>query len=126
MRKPPLILMLLLIGWWCFLLLMTHLPKPPPIGPDVGDKTAHLMAYGTLGLLLYLNLRVRGFSPSRAVAVAIAIVMVGGAVDEWTQPLTGRSCDLLDWCSDVAGAASAAEGMAVLDWLSFGRIRVEA
>ena len=35
------------------------------------------------------------------------IVMLSAAIDEWTQPLVGRVCDLNDWFADTIGAAIA-------------------
>ena len=35
------------------------------------------------------------------------VYSVYAAVDEWTQPLVGRSCGWMDWVSDVAGVAAA-------------------
>jgi VanZ family protein len=106
-----------LVLWWAFLLLMTHLPKPPPLGPEMNDKTAHLVAYAILGVLVYVNLRARGRAPALGGLLAISLVIVGGALDEWTQPISGRSCDLMDWCADVAGAATVCAALAGVEWL---------
>jgi VanZ family protein len=116
-RRMKHIFTYVLVLWWAFLLLMTHLPKPPPLGPEMNDRTAHLVAYSTLALLVYLNLRARGRAPALAAMLTIAAVIVSGALDEWTQPLTGRTCDLLDWCADVAGAATICAAMAGAEWL---------
>jgi VanZ family protein len=121
MRAGSTILLVFLVAWWAFLLTMTHLPKPPSALPHVGDKTLHLVAYAVLGGLLYANLRWRGADGPAAGLLTIAIVMLGGAVDEWTQPLSGRSCELADWCADVAGAALAAVGAAGAWWLGTRR-----
>ena len=115
MRKPQKILTILLILWWAYLLFMTHVPHPPYIGPRLTDKSKHMIAYGILGALLYINLRIRRRSPAEAVAATVAIVIAAGALDEWTQellPMFGRTAELMDWSADITGAAVATVALA--------------
>lgn len=65
----------------------------------------HVMIYGLLTWLLLRALAGRGWR--WAVPVTLVLVMAIGAVNELTQPLVGRSCSLLDWLIDLAGAAAA-------------------
>jgi len=103
--KPPLstIFRLTLAAYWLALAVVTHLPPAEIPKTNVSDKVAHLGAYFLLGLLLCLAVRSR----SSAVILVLGIVMLYGAVDELTQTLVGRSCELADWCADVAGGALA-------------------
>ncbi len=95
------------VGYWVTAFTLTHIPRVPPVGARGGDKTAHVIAYALLGALVYLSLwsggRVRGF----AALVTLGVALAYGALDELTQPLVGRSCELGDWVADAAGAALA-------------------
>jgi VanZ family protein len=80
--------------------ILTHLPPSRVPKLRMSDKIEHLMAFMLLGGLLYLCLRPR----VRQTLLIVAIVGAAyGAIDELTQPLVGRSCELLDWASDVSG-----------------------
>ena len=96
------------ILFWAALFCATHIPAPrlPPI--PVTDKTAHVVSYGTLALLLSLAVGARGTRSPAEVAMTVLPVMIAyGAIDEWSQIPVGRSCELADWYADVAGAATA-------------------
>ena len=49
-------LQIILAVYWLFAVVMTHIPKPPPMGPEVSDKLIHFLAYGLLGGLLFLTM----------------------------------------------------------------------
>jgi VanZ family protein len=102
-----------LILYWGFLLTMTHLPHPPRMR-DYGDKTLHLAAYGVLAFLLSMNFQIRKMAPERIIARVVVMVIIGGAIDEWTQPLFGRTCELMDWCADVAAAGGVSTAVAMV------------
>jgi VanZ family protein len=97
----------ILLGAYSIVLLMaTHWPKPPRIDVPGKDKTLHVVAYAILAGLLLIALT-RGTWLARGVkiaAAAVTIVAVAGALDEWTQPYFGRTCDFFDWLADMAGA----------------------
>ena len=71
----------------------------------VYSTSVHIVIYGLLTWLLLRALAGRGWR--WAVPVTLVLVMAIGAVNELTQPLVGRSCSLLDWLIDLAGAAAA-------------------
>lgn len=67
------------------------------------DKLAHFCVYGLLATMI-VRARFRGIGP----AATIVIVSIFGLTDEWHQYYTpGRSCDVMDWVADTAGAALA-------------------
>jgi VanZ family protein len=79
-----------------------------PTGVD--DKTAHYVAYMTLGLLVVRALA-HGL-PARItamVAIVALVVTIGyGATDEWHQSFVpGRSSELADLAADALGALGA-------------------
>jgi VanZ family protein len=75
-----------------------------------GDKVAHLGEYLVLGLLLVRALRatLRVSRPLFAAMIAIGIVVIVGASDEFLQSfIPGRQCDIFDLLADVLGGAIA-------------------
>lgn len=97
-----------LIIYWIAIFIGTSLPgsKLPP--KDVGDKVVHFLAYFGLSIFFnlaliiqkkYLNFKRNHFLYS------ILIIAVYGAFDEIHQLIIpDRSCDILDWTADIAGA----------------------
>ena len=77
------------------------------IAPFCVDKTEHIVAYGLLTGAIHLSLWPRRWSLLKTAIVVLVIIMVYGALDEITQPIFGRSCDILDWLADVSGCAIA-------------------
>jgi VanZ family protein len=112
-RAIPVWIILLL--YWGFLFYCTHLPAIT-IPLQANDKTAHYLAYGLLGGLLYLALWANNPRRSDLVFLVLVIGMCYGALDEWTQPLPWfrRTCDLVDWFADCAGLATADVGMTLI------------
>lgn len=67
------------------------------------DKFAHFCVYGLLATLL-VRARPQGSGPM----MTIIAVSIFGLTDEWHQYyVPGRSCDVMDWVADTAGAALA-------------------
>jgi VanZ family protein len=100
-------LQILLAIYWLIIFALTHLPAIdlPPV--KISDKIEHLLAYGALGGLLFLNLWVFRPSMTQIGILVLAIGMMYGAVDEWLQIPVHRDCDLLDWFADTTGVAVA-------------------
>lgn len=93
--------------YWLVLATATHLPNvAPPPGFDPGDKAEHLAAFGLLAVLLAVAWSFHRPMTWRSLAAILAIVAVYAAIDEITQPLTGRNRDPLDWIADVLGASA--------------------
>lgn len=101
-----------LVLYWLALCLATHWRNPWPPGgtPSYPDKLVHFTAYGVLaGLAVYalgkwLASRGRTLSAWHAAAI-LATIVAYGLLDEFTQPLTGRDFEWLDWAADTGGAA---------------------
>ncbi|HEX3869331.1 MAG TPA: VanZ family protein, partial [Pirellulales bacterium] len=68
------------------------------------DKLAHMAIYGGFAAIVLWNVEALSSRFWLPLFVSIVIVAVQGAVDEITQPLTGRLCDIYDWAADLAGA----------------------
>jgi VanZ family protein len=85
----------------------------------VNDKTAHLVAYGVLGLTF-----IRAFAggrwagvAGRAAGLAWLSSAVYGATDELHQAfVAGRTPSVLDWIADAAGAALAVVVTLAIAW----------
>ena len=102
------------ILYWMLILVMTHMPHPPHIGPALNDKQQHMIGYSILASLMYLSLWATRPRLRWTWLYASAIVLAYGALDEWTQPLTGRTCDIYDWLADLVGVAVAISVLAGL------------
>lgn len=98
--------------YWLVLCLATHWRNPWPPGgtPSYPDKLVHFTAFGLLaGLAVYvLGNRHTGRGLARRAAAIWAVVALYGLLDEFTQPLTGRDFEWLDWAADISGAACGA------------------
>lgn len=92
-----------LVGYWLTIFVLTHLPPKDLPHVKLNDKIEHLMAYYLLSVLLNLVLHRRW--SRHADWLTLILVLAYGAADEITQPLTGRTCDFLDWLADGTGAA---------------------
>lgn len=110
-------LIVLTLAYWAVLLTLTHLPTVPIVGREVSDKLAHGLGYGMLMGLLYLALWVLRPKQRWLAWVALAGVLAYGAVDEWTQPWSGRDCELRDWIADATGAIGAMVMLMIVRWI---------
>jgi len=96
-----------LVIYWIILLSATSIPADSVPATGVSDKIEHFLAYFILTILLagtlcfqnkFTNLKKHYLSGT------LVISIVYGAIDELHQLLVpGRSCELLDWLSDVGG-----------------------
>jgi VanZ family protein len=96
-----------LVLYWLTMFTATHVPQAPqPLPPAFTDKWQHYVAYAGLGFLLAAWRQSRRALTMQASLVLFAIAVLYGAFDEVTQPFFGRDAELLDWRSDIIGAAS--------------------
>jgi VanZ family protein len=86
---------------------VSHLPPPKDrIPPPIHDKTLHVIGCFVLGMVTMWRLA----RPQNTILVKTAflwllVIVAYGAVDELTQPWTGRTCEFGDWVADAVGAA---------------------
>ena len=109
----------LLAVYWLAMFIGTHWPTTPQFIHGNSDKIWHFFAYAGLGAMCSA-----AWALSRPTILArlalrhclliVLVVAVYGALDEITQPLVGRSCELLDWSADSLGACA---GVAAVQWL---------
>lgn len=96
-----------LVVYWLILFTATHIPKiPREFEPGFSDKWQHYLAYSILGVLVAVVWSFRRRLTWRAGLGLLAVISAYGAFDEITQPMFGRAAELLDWRSDVIGAAT--------------------
>ena len=83
-----------------FTTLFVLLHDPPGGGlENVWDKAKHFVVYGGMAFMLWLAMG------KRHAVLAFALVCSVGAADETLQYFTpGRTADVRDWLTDVAGA----------------------
>lgn len=95
--------------YWLAIFIGTHLPTQRVSGVALAnDKLVHATAYAVLTTLLCIAWRRVGGSLGLSGRLLIAtVVLAYGALDEFSQPYFGRSCDLLDWIADGAGVTLA-------------------
>ena len=92
--------------YWMVCFTGTHLPPSPIVrlaGP-IPDWLMHGALFAGLGGLVA---RVGGRTPmSRGRAARLYLLIIAyAALDEWTQPLVRRACELSDWIADAVGGA---------------------
>ena len=109
-----------LIFYWSALFVLTHVPIPDAIQKaDVSDKSLHFLAYLILTFLLWSV--VSGDKKVKWTRAApwlvLFVIVVYGILDEWLQNyVAGRSCDVRDFFSDLAGALT---GLILSSFLTF-------
>jgi len=90
--------------YFVVLAVATHIPAEgvPPL--SMSDKWLHFTGYGLLTVLMLAGweLTVGVLEPKHYFAVWLAGT-VYGAIDERTQLLVNRSCDVNDWLADALG-----------------------
>ena len=96
-----------LIMYWLLILVLTSLPGKDLPNVEMSDKVEHLLAFGGLGFLLNLSLRIQDkFTLVKKYPAwsTILIVSAYAALDELHQIyIPDRSCDILDWTADTIG-----------------------
>ncbi|MBI5764638.1 MAG: VanZ family protein [Planctomycetes bacterium] len=101
----PIVRTLICVSIFITAFVVTHLPPPDqPIKPLEHDKLLHTIGFVGLGTVLAWRLSAthRPFPLVTAMAW-YSVLITYGAFDELTQPITGRSCELLDFLADGLG-----------------------
>jgi VanZ family protein len=106
--------------YWPTLFVLSHIPIPRVVQEaDVSDKSLHFLVYLVLSFLLWYvvggNQKVNW---RRAMPwLVLFVIVVYGIFDEWLQGyVAGRSCDVRDFFSDLAGALA---GLILFSFLTF-------
>lgn len=110
---------LLLCIYWLAMFAGTHMPTTPSFVHGNSDKIWHFFGYVGLAALCSAAWAVsRADFPARMklrhCLVIVLVLAVYGGLDEITQPLMGRTCDLRDWVADLLGLVV---GVAAVQWL---------
>lgn len=88
-------------------LCLTHMPKAPSELEAVGDHTLHIVGYFFYASTIYTAASIT-WPRLRGLALMVVLVLaVWAAADEITQPMFGRSADVLDWRADMIGVIAA-------------------
>ena len=107
-----------LIFYWLLILTLTSLPGYDLPDVKINDKIEHFLAFGGLGFLLHLSLRVQDkFIVLKKFPWLFTILIVAcyAAFDELHQLfIPGRSCDINDWIADMIGVTIGVVLMALI------------
>jgi VanZ family protein len=103
---PRRVRLVALMVYFVALFVATHLPpRGGPPSENHLDKVLHFVAYAMLAWLLAWAIgpptRMHWLKWSLALWLAVGVY---GAVEEFFQPMVGRTCDWNDWWADLAGA----------------------
>jgi hypothetical protein len=92
--------------YWLALFVMTHIPSEMATLPGAStDKLVHVAAFALLGMLLATAWQLSaGPIGLRHLACAWLLLVLYGAIDEWTQTLVDRQASLYDLLGDALGA----------------------
>ena len=94
-------------GTWSAAFWTSHIPvgrlpsKMPP------DAVLHFSGFLVLAGAFAATLDAYGARRQRRWLIVFLTMSVYAALDEMTQPIVNRSCDVRDWLADVAGALAA-------------------
>lgn len=107
---------ILLAGFVLTLLTATHLPPSTlPAEEHNIDKLFHFSAYAVLaGLIATAWQLSSGILTARHLRWVWCAAAIFGALDEITQIVVSRDCNIWDWSADAAGAAA---GLLAFVWL---------
>ncbi len=103
----PFVRTLICVSIFISAFVVTHLPPPDqPIKPLEHDKLLHMFGFFGLGTMVVWRLgSIRAMLPLPVAMAWYALLLMYGAFDELTQPITGRSCELYDFLADGFGGA---------------------
>ena len=109
-----------LVLYWPGLFVLTHIPIPHVVQEaDVSDKNLHFLAYLILTFLIWSAVSGDRKVKWRRAApwLVLFVILVYGILDEWLQSyVAGRSCDVRDFFTDLAGALA---GLILSSFLTF-------
>jgi VanZ family protein len=104
--KHAVIWQVALVCYWLVLFITTHIPRDMAAlpGPST-DKLIHFTAFALLAILLSTAWQLTvGPLGLRHFAWAWVLLVLYGALDEWTQSFVGRTASVWDLAGDALGA----------------------
>jgi VanZ family protein len=112
---------------WVGAFTATHIPNNmiPKEVHDLGKVTLH--GVGFLGLASWFILTLAAFriNPIRRMLLALFVMMVYAAIDEYTQQFFGRSPALYDWTIDTIGTVVAIMLWESIFWLIEKKVKTK-
>ncbi len=88
---------------WTGAFAATHIPAryiPSQIA-GLGDIVLHGIGFLGLSSWLILTMAAFGVKPVKRILFVLLVMMIYGALDEYTQQFFGRSTELKDWLTDT-------------------------
>ena len=80
-----------------FAVTMALLPHPPHVVGQLGDKSQHMLAFGTLAVLA-----VAGWPRAELLRIGERLSFAGALIEVLQSiPALGRDCDVRDWLADT-------------------------
>ena len=90
----------------------------PLLRAAIWDKALHTIEYAGLGILVARALLGEGLPAATAVSMAIAVVALYAASDEWHQLyVPSRDASVVDWTADVVGGLAGSTVYAIMSRL---------
>jgi VanZ family protein len=123
--KYALIWQVALALYWLVLFVTTHIPSELAALPGAStDKFVHVTAFALLALLLATAWQLSvGQLGLRQMTLAWIVLVLYGALDEWTQSFVGRQASLWDFVGDAVGALIGLALFAAMRRLFVGRLQ---
>lgn len=97
------VILFILILMWTGAFAATHIPAryiPSQIA-GLGDIVLHGIGFLGLSSWLILTMAAFGVKPVKRILFVLLVMMIYGALDEYTQQFFGRSTELKDWLTDT-------------------------
>ena len=104
--------------YWLFAAVTSHIPQRHVPEIEVSDKVLHGGGYFVLASLFWLAMAARSFGRRARLLLVLSVIPLYGALDELTQPLVNRTCEVWDWVADSLAAVAA-----VVLWEALTRAR---
>ena len=80
-----------------FAVTMALLPHPPHVIDRLGDKSQHMLAFGTLAILA-----AAGWPAAELLRIGERLSFAGALIEVLQSiPALGRDCDIRDWLADT-------------------------
>lgn len=97
--------------YWFVLFICTHIPRLnlSEIDINTSDRTIHFVAFFILTLIYWWALYGKRPPSYRHAGTYITLALIASyaAIDEITQELVHRTCDIKDWTADMLGTGTA-------------------